>query len=433
MDRGEYVTDKKKQYLAAYDDIKPNWGNTHRASWKMIATKPYVAGCFIWTGFDYRGEPQPFEWPSVSSVFGCMDVCGFPKTAFYIHQAQWLPESQPVLQLVPHWNWSKDSIGKNIRVMAMSNAETIKLKLNGKWIGEQKVDYFEMNTFQVPYQPGKLEAFGYRNGKEVSHFVAETTGDAVGLQLIPDRNTLAGDGQDAIPITVKALDAKGRPIETANLPIEFEISGPATIIGLGNGNHNNHESDKGNKYSLYNGLAQVIIQSNAASVGDVVLTAKSGNLKVATIHLTVKEAVQIPSVPVAKISLILDRWKLSPFYTEKPDPNMEVANYDMNTWGTTKPGSLQKFADSKYALYRVNFKPYTEECEKGGRIVFKAITGKAEFWLDKQLVGKKEKAEKGDFTVNMPAGDSNRTLSVLIETDNGRGGLGGVVKVLGKE
>ena len=433
MDRGEYVSDKKKQYLAAYDDIKPSWGNTHRASWKMIATKPYVAGCFIWTGFDYRGEPQPFEWPSASSVFGCMDVCGFPKTAFYIHQAQWVPTSKPVLQLVPHWNWPKDSIGKNIRVMAMSNAETIKLKLNGKWIGEQKVNYFEMNTFQVPFQQGKLEAFGYRNGKEVSHFVVETTGDAVGLQLVPDRNTLAGDGEDAIPITVKAIDAKGRPIETANLPIEFEISGPATIIGMGNGDHNNHEPEKGNKYSLYNGLAQVIIQSNAASAGDVVLTAKSGNLKVATIHLTVKEAVQIPSVPVAKVALILDRWKLSPFYTEKPDPNMEVANYDMNTWGTTRPGSLQKFAENKYALYRVNFKPYTEECEKGGRVVFKSVTGKAEFWLDKQLVGTKEKAERGDFTLNLPAGNNNRTITVLIEADNGRGGLGGVVKVFGKE
>ena len=430
MTRGEYIDDRKhRQVLASYDDNKPGWGNTHRASWKAIAEKPYIAGCFIWTGFDYRGEPQPFEWPSASSSFGCMDVCGFPKTAFYIHQAQWLPASKPVLQLVPHWNWSKDSIGKNIRVMAMSNAETIKLKLNGKLIGEQKVDYYEMNTFQVPYQPGKLEAFGYIGGKEVSHFVVETTGDPVSLELIPDRTSLAGDGSDAIPVTVRALDAKGRPVETANLPIEFEISGPGNIIGMGNGNHNNHDPEKGNKYSLYNGLAQVILQSKTASSGQLVLTAKSGNLKVATISLNVKESAQIPAVSVPSPSLVLDKWKISPFYSSKPDPNMEVASYDMNTWAPTKPGVLQQFTGGNYALYRTTFKPFAEQCEKGGVIIFKGITGRTEVWLDKQLIGTKENKENGDFKVNIPAGQNTRTLTLLIEAENNRGGLAGVVKV----
>ena len=433
MNRGEYVSDKKKHVLASYDDVKPGWGETHRVAWKLVDEKPYVAGCFVWTGFDYRGEPQPFEWPSASSVFGCMDVCGFPKTAFYIHQAQWLPASQPVLQLVPHWNWPKDSIGKNIRVMVMSNAETIKLKLNGKVIGEQKVDKYDMNNFYVPYQPGKLEAVGYKGGKEVSHFVEETSGEPVSLELIPYRNTLAGDGQDALPVTVRALDAKGRPVETANLPIEFEISGPANIIGMGNGNSNNHEPEKGNKYSLYNGLAQVIIQSKAASAGDVVLTATSGNLKLASIHLTVKEAEQIPSVAVSGPALILDKWKLSPFYTVKPDANMEVASYDMNTWSSIKPGSLQKFNDGKYALYRTTFKPYAEQGEKGGQILFKSITGKVEVWLDKQLIGTKTNAENGDFKVSFPAGKSSRNLTLLIEAENGRGGFAGVVKVVGLE
>ena len=433
MNRGEYVTNKKKNILASYDDIKPGWGETHRVSWKMVAERPYVAGCFVWTGFDYRGEPQPFEWPSASSVFGCMDVCGFPKTAFYIHQTQWLPESQPVLQLVNHWNWSKDSIGKNIRVMAMSNAETIKLKLNGKVIGEQKVDKYDMNTFYVPYQPGKLEAVGYKNGKEVSHFTEETTGEPASLELIPYKNTLAGDGQDALPVTVRALDAKGRPVETANLPIEFEISGPATIIGMGNGNSNNHEPEKGNKYSLYNGLAQVIIQSKAAGAGDVVLTATSGNLKLANIHLTVKEAEQIPSVAVSGSALILDKWKVSPLYSNKPDANLEVASFDMNTWTAIKPGNLQKFTDGTYALYRTTFKPYAAQGEKGGQLLFKSLTGKVEIWLDKQLIATKTNAEKGDLKVSFPAGKNNRNLTLLIEADNGKGGIGGVVKVVGLE
>ena len=431
MTRGVYVSNKQKHELAAYDDIKPGWGETHRAAWKIIAEKPYVAGCFVWTGFDYRGEPQPFEWPSASSVFGCMDVCGFPKTAYYIHQAQWLPETEPVLQLVPHWNWPKDSIGKNIRVMAMSNAETIKLKLNGKEIGEQKVDKYEMNNFYVPYKPGKLEAFGYKNGKEVSHFVVETTGEPASLELIPYRNSLSGDGLDALPITVRALDEKGRPVETANLPVEFEISGPGNIIGIGNGDANNHESEKGNKYSLYNGLAQVIVQSKAAGVGQIVLTAKSGSLKGASVTINVNEVAPIPSVAVPSPILVLDKWAISPFYTEKPDPNMEVAKYDMNSWAAIKPGALQKFGAGQYALYRTSFKPFAEQCEKGGKILFKSVTGKVEVWLDKQLIGTKTNPENGDFTVDLPVGNNTRTLTLLIEAENGRGGIAGVVKVVG--
>ena len=431
MTRGVYVSNKKKHELAAYDDIKPGWGETHRTAWKIIDQKPYVAGCFVWTGFDYRGEPQPFEWPSASSVFGCMDVCGFPKTAYYIHQAQWLPETEPVLQLVPHWNWPKDSIGKNIRVMAMSNAETIKLKLNGKEIGEQKVDKYEMNNFYVPYKPGKLEAFGYKNGKEVSHFVVETTGEPASLELIPYRNSLSGDGLDALPITVRALDEKGRPVETANLPVEFEISGPGNIIGVGNGDANNHESEKGNKYSLYNGLAQVIVQSKAAGVGQIVLTVKSGSLKGASVTINVNEVAPIPSVAVPNPILVLDKWAISPFYTEKPDPNMEVAKYDMNSWAAIKPGALQKFGAGQYALYRTSFKPFAEQCEKGGKILFKSVTGKVEVWLDKQLIGTKTNLENGDFTVDLPVGNNTRTLTLLVEAENGRGGIAGVVKVVG--
>jgi len=296
MNRGEYVNDPVKHTLAAYDENKPGWGEIHRTAWKKIAEKPYVAGCFIWTGFDYRGEPQPFEWPSASSSFGIMDVCGFPKTAYYIHQAQWVPASQPVLHFMPHWNWPADSIGKKIKVMVMSNADKVKLVLNGKLIGEQQVDPYMMNNFEVPYHPGTLEAFGYKNNKQVSHFVAETTGEPVKLELIPYRDTLAGNGTDATPVNVMVRDAKGRPVETANMKLVFEISGAGTIIGMGNGNHNNHEPEKGNEYSLYNGLAQVIIQSKANSQGQVVLTVKGEGLQTASVVIIVKETVGIPAV-----------------------------------------------------------------------------------------------------------------------------------------
>jgi beta-galactosidase len=241
------------------------------------------------------------EWPTASSSFGTMDACGFPKTAFYIHQAQWVKD-KPILQLVPHWNWPADSIGKNIRVMVLSNAEKVKLYLNKKLITESPVDKYEMLTVNVPYQPGKLEAVGYTNGKEVSRYVVETTTGPVSLQLIPDRINIAGDGWDAVPVTVQALDAQGRPVQTANLPVEFEINGPGNIIGLGNGDANSHEPEKGNKRSLYNGLAQVILQSKANGIGQLTLTARSGDLRSATIVINVNAAVQIPSVAVVAAS-----------------------------------------------------------------------------------------------------------------------------------
>ena len=161
--------------------------------------------------------------------------------------------------------------------MALTNCDTVALSLNGKLIEEKKVDPFQMVEWQVPYAPGKLEAVAKKNGREVARFAVETTGEPVALRLTPDRKALAGDGCDAVPVTVEALDAKGRPVPTANLPVEFEISGPGAIIGVGNGDPNSHEPEKGNKVAIYNGLAQVIVQSTR-DAGQIKLTASADGL-----------------------------------------------------------------------------------------------------------------------------------------------------------
>ncbi|WP_372785589.1 beta-galactosidase GalA [Phenylobacterium sp.] len=293
--RGEYLSDRKGRHvLTSYDDEAQPWGATHRAAWKAVATRPFVAGAFVWTGFDYRGEPQPFEWPTASSSFGIMDLCGFEKAAFYIHQAQWVKD-RPILHLIPHWNWPGRE-GQKIRVVAMANTETVALILNGKLIGEQKVDPFEMNEWQVAYAPGRLEAVGKTAGRVVAHAVVETTGAPVALRLTPDRIGLAGDGRDAMPVTVEALDAQGRPVPTANLPVAFEITG-GRIIGLGNGDANSHEPEKGNARRLYNGLAQVIVQSEAGGAGVLALRAKAPDLKPAETRIAVRADRGPPSAP----------------------------------------------------------------------------------------------------------------------------------------
>ena len=427
--RGEYVTDRSRHIMSSYDKENAIWGSTHRAGWKAVAERQFLAGCFVWTGFDYRGEPTPFTWPSASSFFGIMDLCGFPKTAYWIHQAQWR-EDINVLQLVPHWTWPRDSIGKNIKVMALSNADSVKILLNGKMIGGQKVDQYEMNTFQISYQPGKLEAIGYKKGKEVSRFKMETTGAPVALQLIADRKTLANDGCDAMPITIQALDSKGRAVPTANIPVEFEISGGGKIIGLGNGNPNSHEAEKGNKRSLFNGLAQVIIQSDEGDNESIKLVARSTGLKSAVVIIPFHRVVPKPYVSVLLPALVLDQWRASVIFQVRPDPNQKIADNDMNSWMPVKYGQLQEMAGGRYLIYRTTFMPYDEQQRKGGQLTFQKITGKAEVWMDGKLIGTKSDGATSDWVVPFSSGRGERLLSVLIEAESGsKAGLGGVVSV----
>jgi beta-galactosidase len=265
-----------------------------RNSWEEIARQRSFAGGFSWTGFAYRGEPTPYGWPSASSHFGAMDLCGFPKTEFYVRQALWVKD-RPVLTLVPHWNWPGKE-GQPIKVMALCNADRVALSLNGKLIEEKAVDPFQMVDWQVPYAPGRLEAVAKKDGREVARYVVETTGEPVALRLTPDRTTLAGDGSDALPVTVEALDAQGRTVPLAQNKINFEISGPGRIIGVGNGDPNCHEPEKGNQRSLFNGLAQIIVQSTR-DAGEIKLTATADGLTSTTTLLITQPSTPRPSVP----------------------------------------------------------------------------------------------------------------------------------------
>lgn len=296
MTRGAYSTDFSKFILASYDDVYPGWDrhSAARNSWQIIATRTRISGGFSWTGFAYRGEPTPFGWPSAGSFFGAMDLCGFPKTEFFARQAHWV-KNKPVLTLVPHWNWAGKE-GQPVKVMALTNADRVALSLNGKLIEEKPVDPFQMVDWQVPYAPGRLEAIAKKGGREAARYAVETTGEPVRLRLTPDRGTLAGDGRDAVPVTVEALDEQGRPVPTANLAVAFEISGPGRIIGVANGDPNSHEPEKGNQRSLFNGLAQVIVQSTK-DAGEMRLTATAGGLAPTTTVMKSLPTQPIPALP----------------------------------------------------------------------------------------------------------------------------------------
>jgi len=276
MTRDQYITDKKAMILDSYDDQVEPWGLSHRDAWKQVDERQFVFGTMVWTGFDYRGEPQPLSWPAAGSSFGIMDLCGFPKAAYWIHQAQWI-KGRPILHVIPHWNWA-GSEGKPIKVMVATNADRVALFLNGKPAGEKPVDKYQMVTFDVPYESGTLEARASNGSKEEARFDVETTGAPAAIRLIPDRDKLNGEGNDAQPVTVEIIDAKGRVVPTADLPVTFSVIGPATIIGLNNGDPTNHEPEKGNQHSTYRGLAQIIVQSKLGGHGTFTLHATTPGL-----------------------------------------------------------------------------------------------------------------------------------------------------------
>jgi len=433
MIRGEYTTDRSKNLLDSYDTQSPPWGATHRQSWKLINERPWMAGSFMWTGFDYHGEPTPYTWPSVNSSFGILDLCGFPKAAFYIKQAQWI-DDRPILHLIPHWNWPKDSIGKPIKVMVISNADKVRLTLNGKLIGEKPSNTYTMAEWMVPYAPGKLEAIGYQKGKEVSHFAVETTGAPVRLNLKTYKPVLLNDGQDATPVTVEAFDSQGRHVPTANVPVNFTINTSGTIIGLGNGNPNSHEAEKGAKQSLFNGLAQVILQSVKNADGPVILTAESEGLKSASLKIDLKSAGSLPFIPMAEPMQAVDKWSLSPASPTKPDPNIILSDNDMNSWQSYTAGTLQKMVNGNFTILRASFIPFDRQKSEGGQLAFKQVWGKAEFWLDGNLLVRKSSDEPQNITVDFPPGSQKHVISILFNVQPGKVfGLGGIVSIHKKQ
>ncbi len=257
--RGIYTTDKLRNWISAYDLNHTAWSQLAEEWWKFYAAREWLSGGFAWTGFDYRGEPTPYGWPSISSQFGIVDMCGFPKDNFFYYKAWW--GSEPVLHLFPHWNWDQ-RLGEPISVWVHSNLDSVEVLVNGKSQGSKKVEALTHLEWKVPYEPGVLEARGTKDGKVVLTEKRETTGDPVAIRLTPDRTEINADGEDLVILRVEALDKEGRAIPTADYQISFKVTGEGTLIGVGNGDPNCQESDKGSRRSLFSGLAQVIVQAS---------------------------------------------------------------------------------------------------------------------------------------------------------------------------
>jgi len=238
--RGIYANDKERGYVSAYDDNAPPWATTAEFWWKIFADRPWLSGGFVWTGFDYRGEPTPYSWPCINSHFGIMDTCGFAKDNFYYYQAWW--SDRTVLHLLPNWNWPGKE-GQDIDVRCFSNCQEVELFLNGQSLGRKSMAPNSHLQWNVKYAPGALSAKGYKDGQVIAEQKVETTGPATAVKLTPDRASIDADGEDISIITVAVTDSTGRIVPVADNHIEFELSGPGKIIGVGNGDPSCHEAD----------------------------------------------------------------------------------------------------------------------------------------------------------------------------------------------
>ncbi len=294
--RGVYVDDSSAHLLAAYDRKPRPKAYSIEEGWNYYAKRHFLAGMFIWTGFDYRGEETPFGWPSTGSYFGMLDQCGFLKDDAWYLRSWW--GDKTVLHLLPHWNW-KGKEGQPINVWAYSNCEEVELFLNKKSIGRKSMPLNGHLEWKVNYQPGILEAIGYKDGKKIAHESVRTTGDPVAVQLTANRDIYA-DKEDIAVITVDTRDKEGLHVPTADNEINFSITGPGRIIGVGNGDPVSHETDKfmqgiGWKRRLFNGLAQVIIQATDEP-GEIRLEASAAGVHTGTLVIRAMPARPRPEI-----------------------------------------------------------------------------------------------------------------------------------------
>ncbi len=324
--RGEYFFpvnyDNKKRgnggffQVSSYDLSAPNWADIPEKDFEAEDKFPWLFGQFVWTGFDYIGEPTPYnkdktnllnftdpkekarmkaelakmgkQIPPRSSYFGIVDLCGFPKDRYYLYQSKWMP-NKPMAHILPHWNWP-ERVGKVTPVFVYTSGDEAELFLNGKSLGKRKKEKYQYRLMwkDVVYKPGTLKVVAYKNGKKWAEETVKTTKKAKKVLLSADRKVIKSDGQDLSFVTVKIADSKGIMVPRTHNTVSYSISGPGKIVAVGNGDPTNHESFQATTRKVFNGMALVVIKSIEGTSGDIVLTAKSKGLEATKVVITSK-------------------------------------------------------------------------------------------------------------------------------------------------
>ncbi len=429
--RGEW---KDRQHVYNnYDNHWVSWGDSIRHTWKFVDTREWNGGTFIWTGFDYRGEPTPVNaWPAISSYFGIVDTCGFAKDSYYLMKALWTQE--PMAYVFPNWNLGADMVGKKVKVGTYTNGDEAELVLNGQSLGRRRVDkYMQLFWDDVTYEPGTLEVIAYKGGKEHARHKVETTGEPVALGLevrFEDwQRTDARSGEsDALPVTVYATDAQDRRVPTAHNKVSFRVAG-GKVLGVGNGDPLCHEPDTATARSLYNGLACAII-APGESADTLEIEATAEGLRPATLQLPIRPGKGFAQYPALGSGMVLADWRMSAVTDTALDPNRPIADGDMNTWQpiTVGNGPQPQWAQKQgWATYRAIIDmPRGDNWE----LVLKGVRGKAEVYVNGKLQAKKDGPAPGTMRarVNAQAG-SQVTISVQMQAEEAQSGLTGTAKL----
>ncbi|MDN3654638.1 beta-galactosidase GalB [Ferruginibacter paludis] len=270
--------------VSAYDNVSAPWGSTHEETWKEMKKYNFLSGQYIWTGFDYIGEPTPYPWPARSSYFGIIDLAGFPKDVYYMYQSEWTNKN--VLHLLPHWNWKQ---GDTVDVWAYyNNADEVELYLNGKSVGIKKKTGDDLHVmWRLPFEPGTLKAISRKNGGTVLTKEVTTAGPAYKIELTADRKIIASGGDDVSFVTVKVLDKNGNLVPDAANLVQFEVTNGGSIAGVDNGNETSMESFKDNKRKAFNGLCLAVIKAGSKK-GNIVLKATAPGLQTAQVNIISK-------------------------------------------------------------------------------------------------------------------------------------------------
>jgi beta-galactosidase len=271
--------------VSAYDNVSAPWGSTHEESIKALLKSKHVSGMYIWTGFDYLGEPTPYSWPARSSYFGIVDLAGFPKDVYYLYQS--IFTNKPVLHIYPHWNWKQ---GDTVDVVSYYNkADEVELFLNGKLLGIRKKSGDDLHVmWRVKYEPGVIKAISRKDGKVVLTKEIKTAGKPAKIILTADRNNIKADGNDLSFITAKVVDAKGNVVPDADNLIEFTAKGEGEVIATDNGLQTSLEPFKSNKHKAFNGLCLAVVQSKEKA-GTVVVTASAQGLQSTSVIIATKK------------------------------------------------------------------------------------------------------------------------------------------------
>jgi beta-galactosidase len=339
--RGIYVTDYSKGYVASYDPYTTTGRASAEGWWRFCDARPWLSGGFVWTGFDYRGEPSPNGWPNISSQYGIIDTCGFPKDSFYYYKSWWRDE--PVLHLLPHWNWAGME-GKRISVWVYSNLDKVELLHNGQSLGTKDIKKDSHAAWVVPYAAGTIEARGYKGNTVTLTTKRETTGPAAKLVMSSDRQELSGDGEDVAMFAVEVRDAQDRVVPNANNEVMFKVSGQGKLIGVGNGDPTDQTSDKGSSRKAFSGYCMAVVRSTKNG-GNLTVEASAPGLSSASISIPVKSVRLRPQVSVWEREVpkgegITGLWRPEP-PAESSGPSLGDTLFSFKQEGSNLSGTVE--------------------------------------------------------------------------------------------